>query len=313
MTNRSAIVTGSSGFVAGHLIEQLVQDGYSVTGIDLTKKNQSPTYWTEFTEDLRDFEKIRSILKKNKPDIVFHLAAQTSVAISSREPVADVVQNVEASVGLAQIVADLETPRFVFTSTGGAMYGEKSPPPYTEQTVENPQSIYGVSKLAVENYLRVLTNGSNTQISIIRPANIYGPQQSHLGEAGVVAIFGALMLANKDVTIFGTGEDTRDYIFVDDIVAILIKAAKGDPGLYLAGTGVETSTNQIFNALKKITGYDKLPIYQPARSGDVARSSLSTKKAQQLLGWEPEIDLQEGLTKTVTWLRNTIQPELLQN
>ena len=114
------------------------------------------------------------------------------------------------------------------------------------------------------------------------------------------------MLANKDLTIFGTGEDTRDYIFVDDIVAILIKAATEDPGLYLAGTGVETSTNQIFNALKKITGYDKEPIYQPARSGDVARSSLSSKKAQQLWGWEPEIDLQEGLTKTVTWLRNTI-------
>ena len=149
MTNRSAIVTGSSGFVAGHLIEQLVQDGYSVTGIDLTKKNQSPTYWTEFTEDLRDFEKIRSILKKNKPDIVFHLAAQTSVAISSREPVADVVHNVEASVGLAQIVADLETPRFVFTSTGGAMYGEKSHPPYTEQTVDvNINVVSNLNKLS---------------------------------------------------------------------------------------------------------------------------------------------------------------------
>ncbi|MDG1839398.1 MAG: NAD-dependent epimerase/dehydratase family protein [Dehalococcoidia bacterium] len=306
MTNRSVIVTGSTGFVAGHLIEQLVREGYNVTGIDLKKKLQPPTHWTEFTEDLRNFEKIRSILEKVKPDIVFHLAAQTSVAVSSREPVADVVHNVEVSVGLAQIITDLETPRLVFTSTGGAMYGEESSPPYTERTPENPKSIYGVSKLAVENYLRVVTNGSNTQISTIRPANIYGPEQSHLGEAGVVAIFGALMLANKDVTIFGTGEDTRDYIFVDDIVAILIKAATEDPGLYLAGTGVETSTNQIFNTLKKITGYDKLPVYQPARSGDVARSSLSSKKAQQLWGWKPEIDLEDGLTKTVTWLRDTI-------
>jgi UDP-glucose 4-epimerase len=306
VTNRSAIVTGSTGFVAGHLIEQLVREGYNVTGIDFKKKLRAPTHWTEFTEDLRNFEKIRSILEKVKPDIVFHLAAQTSVAVSSREPVADVVHNVEVSVGLAQIIADLKTPRLVFTSTGGAMYGEESSPPYTERTPENPQSIYGVSKLAVENYLRVVTNGSNTQISTIRPANIYGPEQSHLGEAGVVAIFGALMLANKDVTIFGTGEDTRDYIFVDDIVAILIKAATEDPGLYLAGTGVETSTNQIFNTLKKITGYDKLPVYQPARSGDVARSSLSSKKARQLWGWKPEIDLEDGLTKTVTWLRDTI-------
>ncbi|HIE83212.1 MAG TPA: NAD(P)-dependent oxidoreductase, partial [Dehalococcoidia bacterium] len=169
MTNRSAIVTGSTGFVAGHLIEQLVQEGYNVTGIDQSKRSQPPTHWTEFTEDLRDFEKIRSILTKVKPDIVFHLAAQTSVAVSAREPIADVIQNVEASVGLTQIVTDLETPRLVFTSTGGAMYGEESPPPYTEHTAQNPQSIYGVSKLAVENYIRVLTNPSNTQVSIIRP------------------------------------------------------------------------------------------------------------------------------------------------
>ena len=306
MTNRSAIVTGSTGFVAGHLIEQLVQEGYNVTGIDQSKRTQPPTHWTEFTEDLRDFEKIRSILTKVKPDIVFHLAAQTSVAVSAREPIADVIQNVEASVGLTQIVTDLETPRLVFTSTGGAMYGEESPPPYTEHTAQNPQSIYGVSKLAVENYIRVLTNPSNTQVSIIRPANIYGPEQSHLGEAGVVAIFGALMLANEAVTIFGTGEDTRDYIFVDDIVDILIKAGAEDPGLYLAGTGIETSTNQIFKVLKEITGYSKLPIYQAARSGDVARSALSSEKAQQLWGWKPKTDLQSGLTKTVTWLRYKI-------
>ncbi|HIE82755.1 MAG TPA: NAD-dependent epimerase/dehydratase family protein, partial [Dehalococcoidia bacterium] len=139
-----------------------------------------------------------------------------------------------------------------------------------------------------------------------RPANIYGPEQSHLGEAGVIAIFGALMLANEAVTIFGTGEDTRDYIFVDDIVDILIKVGVEDPGLYLAGTGIETSTNQIFKALKEITGYSKLPIYQAARSGDVARSALSSEKAQQLWGWTPKTDLQSGLTKTVTWLRYKI-------
>jgi UDP-glucose 4-epimerase len=306
MTNKSAVVTGSTGFVAGHLIEQLVQEGYSVTGIDLKKRTQPPAHWTEFTEDLRDFKKIRSILMQVKPDIVFHLAAQTSVAVSSREPIADVVQNVEASVGLTQIVTDIETPRLVFTSTGGAMYGEESSLPYTERTIQNPQSIYGVSKLAVENYIRVLTNQSSTQVSIIRPANIYGPEQSHLGEAGVVAIFGALMLANETVTIFGTGEDTRDYIFVDDIVEILIKAGVEDPGICLAGTGVETSTNQIFNALKEITGYNKMPVYQPARAGDVARSFLSSEKAQQLWGWKPKTDLQNGLTQTVTWLRYKI-------
>jgi UDP-glucose 4-epimerase len=306
VTNRSAIVTGSTGFVAGHLIEQLVREGYNVTGIDMNKRTQPPTHWTEFTEDLRNFDEIRTILTKVKPDIVFHLAAQTSVAVSAREPIVDVIQNVEASVGLTQIVTDLETPRLVYTSTGGAMYGDESPPPYTEHTVENPQSIYGVSKLAVENYIRVLTNPSKTQVSVIRPANIYGPEQSHLGEAGVVAIFGALMLANETITIFGTGEDTRDYIFVDDIVDILIKAGVENPGLYLAGTGIETSTNQIFNALKEITGYSKLPVHQAARSGDVTRSSLSSEKAQELWGWTPKTDLQNGLTKTVTWLRYKI-------
>lgn len=303
MPQKCILVTGSSGFVGQHLLRRLNGSNHRIIAVD---KEQPIAFVDEVryhTIDLLDRPLVDELIADTKPDTIFHLAAQTSVAVSSREPTQDIQNNVAASVSLIQSAVELSIPRIVFTSTGGAMYGDSSTVPFDEFTSANPQSIYGVSKLAVEHYLRVLTHGTETAVSVVRPGNIYGPGQNHLGEAGVIAIFGARMLSEKNVTIFGDGNDTRDYIYVDDVVNILMAAGEKTPDTCLAGTGIETSTNQIFALLASAIGYGQQPIHAPARAGDVRRSALDSDKAAKIWDWKPTTPLPEGIARTVDWLK----------
>ena len=303
MPQKCILVTGSSGFVGQHLLRRLNGSNHRIIAVD---KEQPPTFIDEVhyhTIDLSKRPIVDELIADTSPDTIFHLAAQTSVAVSSREPIQDIQDNVTASVSLIQSAVHFSIPRIVFTSTGGAMYGDSSAVPFSESTSVNPQSIYGVSKLAVEHYLRVLTYCTETAVSVVRPGNIYGPGQNHLGEAGVIAIFGARMLSEENVTIFGDGNDTRDYIYVDDVVNILMAAGEQAPDTCLAGTGIETSTNQIFALLASAIGYGQQPIHAPARAGDVRRSALDSDKAGKVWGWTPTSSLSEGIAKTVVWLK----------
>ena len=302
------LVTGSSGFVGGHLAERLVREGYEVTGIDVKPPREAPEGWRDVRTDLRDADALARIVAEVRPEVVHHLAAQASVSVSMREPRLDIESNVIATVELARSAAEAGTRRFVFTSSGGAIFGEAPHIPAADKTPLAPRSIYGASKAAAEQYLEIVAAETGLEVAVVRPANIYGPAQDPHGEAGVVAIFAQRMLRGEPVTIFGTGEDTRDYVYVDDIVeAHLLAAAAANAETCVVGTGLETSTRRIFELLAACTGYERPPEMGPPRPGDLRRSALDPGKAQQAWGWEPRVPLEQGLQRTVDWFRERVR------
>ncbi len=301
------LVTGSSGFVGSHLVQRLVSEGHEVTGADLKAPPSPPVGWRDARIDLRDDGAVRTVVGQARPEVVFHLAAQASVAISMREPKLDIESNVVATVQLAMAAAEVGARRFVFTSSGGAIFGEAPSVPADDETPVAPRSVYGASKAAAERYLAILAEERELEVAVVRPANIYGPRQDPRGEAGVVAIFAERMLRDEPVTIFGTGEDTRDYVYVDDVVDAHVRAAEASvPATAVVGTGVETSTRRIFDLLAERTEYTRAPEAAPDRPGDLRRSALDPKRAGEVWGWSPEVSLGEGLMRTVEWFREQL-------
>ncbi|MPZ97795.1 MAG: NAD-dependent epimerase/dehydratase family protein [Dehalococcoidia bacterium] len=307
MDDRRVLVTGASGFVGGHLARRLAAAGYEVTSIDQAPPRTPLGEGVRTIEqDIRDADALRRSVLDVRPALVFHLAAQASVAVSMREPALDVETNVTATIHLAQAAAEAGARRFVFASTGGAMYGAPPPEalPAGEGTPVEPLSIYGVSKAAAEQYLHVVSVQTGMEVAVLRPANIYGPAQDPHGEAGVVAIFAQRMLRGEPVTIFGDGSQTRDYVYVDDTVEAFLRAADAaEPRAAVVGTGEETSTRRIFDLLASITGYEAPAVVAPERPGDIARISLSPRPALEAWGWRPSVSLEDGLERTVEWFR----------
>ena len=299
-----ALVTGTSGFVAGHLARRLLADGYAVTGVDIQPpRTDLGDDLRQVTLDIRDREGMLALLHETRPELVIHAAAQASVAVSMREPRLDVETNVVATLELAQAAAQVGTRRFVFFSSGGAIYGEPDVLPATEETAVVPLSIYGASKAAAELYLGVVADQTGLEVSVLRPSNIYGPEQNPHGEAGVIAIFSQRMLRNEPVTIFGDGSQTRDYVYVDDVVEAAMRAASGTPETCDVSTGVEISTGTIFEVLARLTGYERAVIYNDERPGDIARSQLDPAKAEQVWGWKPLVQFEDGVARTAEWFR----------
>ena len=297
-----ALVTGSSGFVGSHVVDRLVEAGYAVTGLDrVPPRHELPAGVDTIEIDIRHRAALEAAVLAVRPDIVLHLAAQTSVSVSMREPVEDIETNVLGTVYLAQAAAAAGAYRFVFVSTGGALYGQPAILPVTEDMPPAPESVYGASKLAAERYLPLVAPSLVT--SVVRPGNIYGPRQDPHGEAGVVAIFARRMLAEQPVTIFGEGSPQRDYVQVADVTDAILRAAEADPATCLIGTGQPTSTMEIYRELAALTGYEAAPVMAPARPGDIQRIALDASRATATWGWRPRIGLTEGLRETVAWFR----------
>lgn len=306
------LVSGSSGFVGSHLVRWLLDHGHEVTGLDIADQRrplpEGTEGWRDVRGDILDDPFVERLLHEAKPEVVFHLAAQVSVSVSMREPRLDIETNVLGTVTLARHAAAAGARRFVNTSSGGAMFGAAPPViPTPDGTTPAPQSFYGASKVAAEIYLRLIQDQTGMSFASVRPSNIYGPWQDPHGEAGVIAIFARRMLRGEEVTVFAPGTDTRDYVYVSDVVAAMVRAAMAEQGeLCVVGTGVETSTMDLFRAMARATGYEMEPVIGPPRPGDIPRSALDARKAEAVWGWTPHVTLEDGLRRTIDAFREEL-------
>lgn len=256
------------------------------------------------------FDEIGSeeILKKIKhfnPDICFHLAAQSSVVISVEDPMLDFEHNILQPLQLIRTILSTDCKKFVFSSSGGTIFGEPDVIPTSEvDFAGEPESPYGISKKRLNEFIELIfSNKENTTYSILNFSNVYGPRQDPHGEAGVVSIFTSKMMNNFEPTVFGDGQQTRDYIFVQDVVDALLLSSTIDKNLFLnIGTGKETSVNELVSTLKSTIGYSGEVKYEPKRDGELLRSVLDNSKAKKALRWEPKYSLEKGIAELVSWL-----------
>ena len=310
----TVLVTGAAGFVGSHLSDRLLAQGYRVVGIDdlsigrIANLAEARGYGKDFqfyNLDIRA-EAIPAVFEKHQPEIVMHLAAQSGVRPSLEDPRRDAEINVLGTLNLLGAAARTGTRKVVYAASGGTVYGEPRRLPVKETALSgsHPQSPYGISKRVVHDYLLYFQRYEGVDFTSLALANVYGPRQDPHGEAGVVAIFGRLMLAGERPQINGDGNQTRDYVYVEDVVDAFARATDAGSGrLINVGTGLETSVNHLFRLLAELTGYAGEPAYGPLPKGDQRRSSLDPSLAERDLGWKPWTQLEEGLGQTVEWLR----------
>jgi len=305
----NVLVTGGAGFIGSHVVEGLLKEGLSPIVVDnlstgkIENLNPNALFYQQSVEDEEMMERVFML---HKPVYVFHLAAQSSVSVSVRNPVEDARANILGTLVLLQKSVKYGAKKFIFSSTGGAIYGDNVKIPTSETEIPNPISPYGIAKLSVEKYLDFFSKEYGLEYVSLRYSNVYGPRQDPYGEAGVVAIFTNRMLKGEKVTIFGDGEYVRDYVYVDDVVrANILAMEKGKNVVLNIGTGRGTTVNELFKMLKSITGYSDEPEYAPPRKGDVRKSILDCSKAKEILGWEPEVSLEEGLRRTVEYFKTS--------
>ncbi|HXO50721.1 MAG TPA: NAD-dependent epimerase/dehydratase family protein [Mycobacterium sp.] len=307
------LVTGAAGFIGSTLVDRLLADGHSVVGVDDLSSGRSENLRPaersaefEFAKaDVVDAD-LFGLLAQTRPEVVFHLAAQIDVRRSVADPQVDTTINVVGTVRLAEAARQTGVRKVVHTSSGGSIYGSPQTFPTSEDEPVDPASPYAAGKYAGEVYLNMFRNLYGLQCSHIAPANVYGPRQDPHGEAGVVAIFSRALLAGRPTKIFGDGTDTRDYVFVDDVVDAFVKAA-GEAGggqRFNIGTGVETSVRQLHSVIAAAAAGRDEPEFYPARLGDLKRSSLDNSRARQVLGWAPKVELAEGAARTVKFFRS---------
>ena len=302
-------MTGGTGFIGTHLIDSLIERGEIVTVIDNLSTSNTQYLHPDATHidlDICD-PSIPDLIADLNPKAIYHLAAQASVAVSAREPLTDVDINVNGTLNLLEPIRELpHKPRFIYFSTGGAIYGDldSSALPAREEIEAKPLSTYGASKLAVENYLRVYGHLYNLNYTIIRPANVYGPRQNPHGEAGVIAIFTQAMLDGRQITIFGDGNDQRDYIYISDFIDGVLTLADTDlPGPYNIGTGYGISVNEIHAVLAEFIQHTTPPEHGPPRAGDIPKIWLDVAAAESDLGWTAKTSFQDGISQTIEWFK----------
>jgi UDP-glucose 4-epimerase len=304
---KTAIVTGGAGFIGSHLVDALIKRRFKVIVIDDlstgSKDNLNPKAIFKKL-DIRKPSAAR-LVRRVKPDIIFHLAAQASVPVSVKDPVLDAENNVMATLKLMEAAAEAGVEKFLFAGTGGALSSEKVRLPTDEKNAAAPQSPYAIAKVAAEHYGAFFQATRGLSFASFRFANVYGPRQNPHGEAGVIAIFCKRMLANELVRVNGTGKQTRDYVFVDDVVSALLKGmdAKRLAGPYHVGTGRETSVNELFVGLAGLIGYARNPDRGLADVGAPKRSVLDSSKLRRELKWKPKVTLEKGLRQTVGWFK----------
>lgn len=304
------LVTGGAGFIASHITDAFVSEGHQVVVYDDLssgfEKNINPK--AKFVKgNICDEELVERLFREEHFDVVNHHAAQMDVRRSVKDPAFDANTNIIGTINLLQNAIKYKVKKFMFASTGGAVYGEQSYFPADENHPTQPLSPYGISKLAVEKYLYFYNAEYGLNYTILRYANIYGPRQNPFGEAGVVAIFTTRLLKGEQPIINGSGEQTRDYVFVGDVVkANLLTLNDTANDIYNVGTGIETNVNQLFHKLNNIIGADKEEKHGPAAPGEQMRSVITSEKLFRKFGWKPSTTLDEGLKLTVDFFRNNL-------
>lgn len=300
------LVTGGAGFIGSNLVDALIDQGHEVVVIDNlsagSKENINDK--ASFIElDIVD-KKLSEVFAAEKPEVVFHAAAQVDVRKSVADPVWDAQQNILGSINLLENCKKFKVRKIIFFSTGGAIYGDTTDIPTAETHAELPISPYGIGKLAVEKYLDYYHKIFSLPYISLRYANVYGPRQNSKGEAGVVAIFADQALAGQNPVITGDGKQTRDYVYVDDVVAANLKALAFDSvGIFNIGTGKETDVNDLAELIKKNVETDIEFTHGPAKPGEQQRSCLDWSKAKKELNWQPEVDIKQGIVKTLDWFK----------
>ena len=298
------LVTGGAGFIGSHVVDALLASGCQVDVLDNLStgfRQNLPSGVSLFEEDITD-SAAAGVVRQGEYDAIFHQAAQIDVRKSVQEPATDARINIIGTINLLEAAINSGVKHFIFASSGGAGYGEPDYFPLDENHPVRPLSPYGISKVVVEKYLYYYQEVHGLKTTTLRYANVYGPRQNPHGEAGVVAIFLSKMLQSQQPIINGDGMQTRDYVFVADIVrANLLAFQNKHYGVYNVGTGVEATVNEIFNILNSFFGNSFLEKHSAPKSGEQRRSVLSFRKINQELGWEPTVSLRSGLQQTYQW------------
>lgn len=304
------LVTGGAGFIGSHIVDAYIREGHRVVVLDnlsTGKREQVHPEAVFYALDLMD-PKLKDIFERENIEAINHHAAQISVTQSVANPSFDAEINIVGSLKLLELAAAHKIKKFIFASTGGALYGEQDYFPADEEHPTQPMSPYGIAKLTVERYLNYYRENFNIQPTVLRYSNVYGPRQDPHGEAGVVAIFCKQLLKDQNPVIFGDGEQTRDFVSVFDVVNASLQAlSENCQGTYNVGTGKETSVNTIAASLIKASGKILSPQHNPPRMGEQRRSSINYGKFNRDHGWQPTQALDEGLKDTFDFFANPSQ------
>ena len=309
-----ALVTGGAGFIGSNLVDRLLAEGHTVDVIDDlsagslanlsgARAGAAKRAFSFHQADIRSPELVE-LVGRRRPEVVFHLAAQMDVRVSVARPVYDAEINIIGALNVLEAARRAGARKVVFASSGGTIYGDPAPSalPVKETHARQPLSPYGASKNAVGDYLIVYRELHDLEFTNLALANVYGPRQDPHGEAGVVAIFAGRLLAGEPCTIYGDGQQTRDFVFVDDVVDAFARAADKAGGLLLnVGTGRETSVNELYATMAEAAGVDRPAVRAPARSGELERSALDPGRAAIHLGWKPWTTLPEGTAAVLSW------------
>lgn len=308
------LVTGAAGFIGSHLVDRLLAEGHEVDAVDDLSTGVLPNLAEARADRSRRFSFHRhdirqpdtvDLIKHRQPEVVFHMAAQASVSVSVAQPVYDAEVNVLGSLNVLQGAVAAGVRKVVFAASGGTLYGNPDDIPTKEGSPHLPICPYGVAKKAVIDYLRYYREIFGVEYAALALANVYGPRQDPMGEAGVIAIFAHRLLAGERPTIHGDGEQTRDFVFVDDVVDAFVRATEKADGLLVnIGTGRETTVQHLYDVMAAALGIEGPANYGPERSGDVRRSALDPGRAEIHLGWSPFTSLDDGISRTLDWFRS---------
>ena len=303
------LVTGGAGFIGSHIVDQCVALDHEVAIVDNLweegggKKENLNSKATFYRADITDEATLQKIFDEVRPEIVSHQAAQHSVAISTKNPQLDARVNVLGLLNVLTNCTRIGTRKIIFASSG-ATYGTPARLPIDEEVPQRPESPYGITKMVTEHYLRYWQEANGLTYTALRYGNVYGPRQDPNGEAGVIAIFAKRFLNHDSVRIDWDGEQQKDYVFVEDVArANVLAIDHGDNDIFCIGTGRGASVNELYHTLEKITGYAPEIVRAPKRPGDIYLAYFDCSKAERVLGWKPQVTLEEGMAKTVDFFR----------